>query len=61
TKHYTIGLKDDSVKLLKTAAIPDNVWTEIQALREDVISGKIKVEPVYDAAAVRALMTSVAQ
>jgi simple sugar transport system substrate-binding protein len=49
------------VKLLKTAAIPDNVWTEIQALREDVISGKIKVDPVFDAAAVRALMTSVAQ
>jgi basic membrane protein A len=61
TKHYTIGLQDDSVKLLKTAAIPDNVWAEIQALREDVISGKIKVDPVYDAAAVRALMTSVAQ
>ncbi|MGT2467036.1 putative B6 ABC transporter substrate-binding protein [Mesorhizobium atlanticum] len=61
TKHYSIGLKDDSVKLLKTAAIPDKVWSEIQALREDVISGKIKVDPVYDAAAVRALMTSVAQ
>jgi simple sugar transport system substrate-binding protein len=61
TKHYAIGLKDDSVKLLKTTAIPDKVWSEIQALREDVISGKIKVDPVYDAAAVRALMTSVAQ
>ncbi|TIU09932.1 MAG: BMP family ABC transporter substrate-binding protein, partial [Mesorhizobium sp.] len=61
TKSYSIGLKDDSVKLLKTAAIPDNIWAEIQALREDVISGKTKVDPVYDAAAVRALMTSVAQ
>ena len=35
TKSYSIGLKDDSVKLLKTAAIPDDVWTEIQALRDD--------------------------
>ncbi|RUV31703.1 BMP family ABC transporter substrate-binding protein, partial [Mesorhizobium sp. M5C.F.Ca.IN.020.32.2.1] len=61
TKSYSIGLKDDSVKLLKTAAIPDDVWAEIQALREDIISGKTKVDPVYDAAAVRALMTSVAQ
>ena len=52
TKSYSIGLEDDSVKLLKTAAIPDDVWTEIQALRDEVISGKIKVEPVYDAAAV---------
>ncbi|TIM33778.1 MAG: BMP family ABC transporter substrate-binding protein, partial [Mesorhizobium sp.] len=60
TKSYSIGLKDDSVKLLKTAAIPDNVWAEIQALREDIVSGKTKVDPVYDAAAVRALMTSVA-
>ncbi len=61
TKSYSIGLKDDSVKLLKTAAIPDNVWTEIQALREDVISGKIKVEPVFEATAVRALMTNVSE
>ena len=41
----------------KTKHIPDDVWAEIQALREDIISGKIKVEPVFDAAAVRALMT----
>ncbi|RJG41340.1 BMP family protein [Mesorhizobium sp. DCY119] len=61
TKSYSIGLKDDSVKLLKTAAIPDNVWTEVQALREDVISGKIKVEPVFEATAVRALMTNVSE
>ncbi|SFT53490.1 BMP family protein [Mesorhizobium sp. YR577] len=61
TKSYSIGLKDDSVKLLKTAAIPDNVWTEVQALREDVISSKIKVEPVFEATAVRALMTNVSE
>lgn len=61
TKTYGIGLKDDSVKLLKTAAIPDNLWTQIQALRSDIVSGKIKVEPIYDAAAVRALMTNVAK
>ena len=28
-------------------------------LRDDIISGKIKVEPVFDAAAVRALMNDV--
>jgi basic membrane protein A len=61
TKTYGIGLKDDSVKLLKTAAIPDNVWTQIQAFRSDIVSGKIKIEPIYDAAAVRALMTNVAK
>lgn len=61
TKSYSIGLKDNSVKLLKTSAIPDNVWSEVQALREDVISGKIKVEPVFEATAVRKLMTNVTE
>lgn len=61
TKSYSIGLKDDFVKLLKTSAIPDNVWSEVQALREDVISGKIKVEPVFEATAVRKLMTNVTE
>ena len=60
TKSYSIGLADDSVKLLKTPQIPDNVWAEISKLRDDIIAGTIKVEPVFDAAAVRALMTDVA-
>lgn len=60
TKSYSISLNDDSIKLLKTKQIPDDVWAQISALREDIISGKIKVEPIFDAAAVRALMTDVA-
>jgi len=59
TKHYAIGLADDSVQLLKTKAIPDDVWAQITALRGDIVSGKLKVEPVWDAAAVRALMSDV--
>ncbi|MGL4963327.1 MAG: putative B6 ABC transporter substrate-binding protein [Inquilinus sp.] len=59
TKHYAIGLADDSVQLLKTKAIPDDVWAQIMALRGDIVSGKLKVEPVWDAAAVRALMSDV--
>lgn len=59
SKSYAIGLEDDSVMLLKTPQIPDNVWSEVQALRDDVISGKIPVEPVFDATAVRALMGDV--
>ena len=59
TKSYAIGLEDDSVMLLKTPQIPDNVWSDVQALRDDVISGKIPVEPVFDATAVRALMGDV--
>jgi simple sugar transport system substrate-binding protein len=61
TKSYAITLADDSVRLLKTAQIPDAVWTDVMALRDQVVSGAIKLEPVFDAAAVRALMTSVAE
>jgi len=56
---YEISLKDDSVKLLKTPQIPDDVWAAIQAIREDIVSGKITVDPIYEATAVRALMTNI--
>jgi simple sugar transport system substrate-binding protein len=59
TKNYQIGLADDSVRLLKTPQIPDDVWAEIMALRDDIISGKIKVEPAFDAAAVHERVTAV--
>jgi simple sugar transport system substrate-binding protein len=59
TKNYQIGLADDSVRLLKTPQIPDDVWAEIMAIRDDIISGKIKVEPTFDAAAVHERVTAV--
>ena len=31
TKNYQIGLADDSVRLLKTPQIPDDVWAEVMA------------------------------
>lgn len=61
TKSYTIGLSDDSVQLLKTPAIPENVWTEIRALREEIIGGAIKVEPIYEASVVRKMMNNVTE
>jgi basic membrane protein A len=59
TKHYAISLADDSVHLLKTANIPSGAWDEVMKVRDQIISGEIKVEPVFDATAVRALMTDV--
>jgi basic membrane protein A and related proteins len=59
TRGYQIGLADDSVQLLKTKHIPDDVWAELMTLRDDIIAGKVKVDEVYDAQQVRALMTSV--
>jgi simple sugar transport system substrate-binding protein len=52
-------LKDDSVKLLHTKYIPDDVWKQIADLRQQIIDGKIVIEPIFDAQKVRALMTSV--
>ncbi len=59
TKSYSITLADDSIKLLKTPQIPDDVWASVMKLRDDVMSGAIKVDPIFDAAAVRALMSDV--
>ena len=51
---------DDSVHLLHTTHIPDDVWNEVMKIRQDIVDGKLKVEPIFDAQQVRALMTSVA-
>jgi len=59
TRNYKISLADNSVALLKTKHIPDDVWASLQDLRQQIIDGKIKVPEVTDAQAVRAMMTSV--
>ena len=59
TKHYEIGLSDNSVRLLKTPHIPDNLWSEMMGLRDQIISGSVEVDMITDAQAVRKLMTSV--
>jgi simple sugar transport system substrate-binding protein len=60
TKGYKIQLADDSVRLLKTPQIPDDVWAQVMALRQDMLDGKITVTPKFDATEVRALMSDVA-
>jgi simple sugar transport system substrate-binding protein len=61
THPYSIQLSDDSVQLLHTSHIPDAVWNEVQAVRKQIIDGSLKIEPVWDAADVRKLMTSVTE
>ena len=56
---YGIKLADDSVHLLKTSHIPDQTWSDLQALRQDIIDGKIKVEAHFDPGAVHAMVTEV--
>ena len=60
THAYPIQLADDSVRLLHSKHIPDKVWSEVDAVRTQIIDGKLKIEPIFDAVRVRALMNSVA-
>jgi basic membrane protein A len=60
THAYTIQLADDSVHMLHTKHIPEGVWSEIETARQQIIEGKVKVVPIWDAVKVRALMNSVA-
>jgi basic membrane protein A and related proteins len=57
TKHYKIQLADNSLRLLRTKNVPADAWESVMKIRDDIISGKIKVDATFDAAAVRALMT----
>lgn len=59
TKSYEIGLADDSVQLLHTDHIPEDVWTSVTQVRDQIIAGDIEVSIVTDAQAVRDLMSSV--
>jgi basic membrane protein A len=60
THPYSIQLADDSVRLLHSKYIPDKVWDDIQTVRTQIIGGKVKVDTIWDALTVRAMMTSVA-
>lgn len=56
-RNYDIKLADDSVALLKTPLIPEDVWASVMELRQKVIDGEIKVEPKFDPESVHALVT----
>ncbi|MFC0220323.1 simple sugar transport system substrate-binding protein [Pseudochelatococcus lubricantis] len=57
-KNYGIRLADGSVSLLKTPHIPDGVWQQIEAIRQEIVDGRIAIKPAFDAAAVHALVNA---
>ena len=59
TKSYEIGLADDSVMLLQTPQIPDDVWASVMDMRQQILDGAITVEPIFEATDVRALMSDI--
>lgn len=56
---YKIGLADGSVHLLKTKHIPEELWAKVQEIRQEILDGKITVEPVFDAADVHKMVNVV--
>jgi simple sugar transport system substrate-binding protein len=59
TTSYKPNLKDNSIYLLHTSHIPDNVWADVEKARQGVIDGSIKVAEVEDTSKVHAMMSSV--
>ena len=59
TKGYSIQLADDSVHLLHSTHIPDDVWADVMKVRDDIVSGALQVNPVWETAEVRKLMNAV--
>jgi len=57
THNYGLSLADNSVSLLHTKHIPDDVWAHIQAVRQQIIDGKITLKPSFDASTVHTLLT----
>jgi simple sugar transport system substrate-binding protein len=60
THAYSLRLADDSVHLLHSKYIAAPLWSELEAVRRQIIAGEVKVEPTFDAVRVRALMNQVA-
>ncbi len=58
SRPYTIGLGDDSVRLLRTRHITDAQWAEVEALKRRIVANEVQVPYVTDAAQVRSLVTA---
>lgn len=56
-KSYAISLADDSVRMLKTPQLPDAEWETMMGQRQQIIDGEIKIDAIFDAEAVRTLVT----
>lgn len=50
------SLANGAIGLLKTPHIPDDIWAQVQAVRDRIISGEITVPADYDASTLHALL-----
>ncbi|OIV46407.1 BMP family ABC transporter substrate-binding protein [Sodalis sp. TME1] len=54
--NYQTSLANGAIGLLKTPHIPDDIWAQVQAVRDRIISGEITVPADYDASTLHALL-----
>ena len=59
TVNYAIQLADDSVQLLRTAHISDEMWSGLMDTRAKIVAGEIEVPAIWEATDVRAMMSSI--
>ena len=59
TVNYAIQLADDSVQLLRTAHISDEMWAGLMDARAKIVAGEIEVPAIWEATDVRAMMSSI--
>ena len=52
SKVLYINLENNGIGLLKTKYIPNDVWTQIEQVKADIIAGKIQVPVVTEKAQV---------
>ena len=57
TKSYDLNLGNDTIKLLRTEHISDDVWAEIMQVRDDIVNGSIEVAQVRDIDKLKAMMS----
>ncbi len=53
---YALNLQDKSTYLLKSPYIPEDVWTDVMALQNEILQGTLRVEENYEVAPVHTLV-----
>jgi len=59
TNSYDLSLSDNSVNLLKTKYIPEDIWQKVVTARDGILSGKITVAEVAEIEELKSMMSTV--
>jgi len=59
TKSYDLNLGNNTIRLLRTDHISDDVWSEIEQVRDEIVNGSIEVAEVREIDDLRAMMSAV--